>query len=453
MSQPVIIPSEIQTREFDAKLLLACMLAEEGVPVYVGARHEIHANIHRLPQSLYLAKDFRKPSLRIFRIMKQHGHQIVAWDEEVLQIQDAELYYQRRVTPEAIAMVEEFYAWGGPNKALIENAPGYPGAPVHVTGNPRIDMLRAELRSFHDEDVSRLKARFGDFILINSNFGAVNPAIKSQVLKPGQRDRRTGNAPNPVLDDSLRHRAEMLDVFLDLLPRLIRRFPDRTIVVRPHPAEDHTVWKEAAGGAANAQIIHEGSILAWLLAARVMIHNSCTTGLESFLLGRRPILYQPKSVTPGQPVLSNTVSRGVDTEPALFDIIESCFGQDMPDDGNGEGWRAVDEVLSATTGPLASERVARHVLDFLNSGRPEKAPSFALSTLGGAKSRIRKIEKSINSLRKGHKGSRSNNLHRYPGLTPREVDQKMDSLRRTLGRFGAVGSQHVQGQIYRIVAQ
>jgi len=118
---PVIIPSEIQTREFDAKLLLACFLAESGVDVYVGARHEIHANIHHLPPSIYVAKDFRDTSVQIFNILSLLGHRIVAWDEEGLITHEPELYYRRRVAKKAISKVQEFYAWGENNKALIEN--------------------------------------------------------------------------------------------------------------------------------------------------------------------------------------------------------------------------------------------------------------------------------------------------------------------------------------------
>ena len=54
---PVIIPSEIQSREFDAKLLLACILAERGFPCVVGSRNEIHMAITRLPRSIYVGKD------------------------------------------------------------------------------------------------------------------------------------------------------------------------------------------------------------------------------------------------------------------------------------------------------------------------------------------------------------------------------------------------------------
>jgi hypothetical protein len=53
----LIIPSELQVREFDSKLLLACLAAERGYPSVVGSRVEIHNRITGLPRGIYLAKD------------------------------------------------------------------------------------------------------------------------------------------------------------------------------------------------------------------------------------------------------------------------------------------------------------------------------------------------------------------------------------------------------------
>jgi hypothetical protein len=54
---PLIIPSEVRTREFDAKLLLACLASERGFTSIVGCRTNIHLNISSLPRSIYVAKD------------------------------------------------------------------------------------------------------------------------------------------------------------------------------------------------------------------------------------------------------------------------------------------------------------------------------------------------------------------------------------------------------------
>ena len=450
IARPVIIPSEIQAREFDAKLLLACFLAEGGVTAYVGARHEIHANLHRLPPSLYVAKDFRRTSNRIFGIMDLLGHKIVAWDEEGLLTIDREVYYELRVDPSTISLVREFYAWGAPNKALTEDAPGFPGVSIHITGNPRIDLLRPELRNFHAEVAKQLKGRFGKFILINTNFGVANHVVRSKTVRPGKPNPYQRYAPMPGLDDIFRHRAELFQVFLELLPRIAGRFAEHTIVVRPHPTESHAVWKNAAKDNDNVRVIHEGPALPWLLAAGVMIHNGCTTGLESFLLDRPSIMFEPKRIRPTISTLSNVLSHCIDTEQKLFETIAGCFETGRPLPQSKAQWDRVNEVLAATNGPLASERIAGHICGILNTVQEDGINSPMQRFSGQIRSRKRKLEKLISGLLAGHKTGKVHNRHRYPSLSVDEVAGKIGRLSKVLGRFDGVHVQPVQGQIFRV---
>ena len=80
----LIIPVESQVRELDAKLLLACAAAERGFPVVIGSRAFVHYEIAAMPRGVYLAKSMRTLSERMFEILRQLGHEIVAWDEEAL---------------------------------------------------------------------------------------------------------------------------------------------------------------------------------------------------------------------------------------------------------------------------------------------------------------------------------------------------------------------------------
>ncbi len=449
---PVIIPSEVQAREFDAKLLLACFLAEVGVVTYIGARHEIHANIHRLPRSLYVAKDFRKPSNRIFGILDRLGHKIVAWDEEgLLPLKNPEVYYTRRVMRSTIALVREFYAWGDPNKYLIEHAPGYPGVPVHSAGNPRIDLLRPELRGFHKAAADKLKDQYGDFILVNTNFGTINNRVPSQNMVPGQPDPTMDEASKLDFDNLLRHRLEMFDVLRGLLPRLARRFTDRTIILRPHPVEDKSVWRQAAHGQDNVEVTDEGPVLPWLLAAQVMIHNGCTTGLEAFLLDSPAIMFEPKDVeSVTTRMLSDVLSHHIDSEQKLFDTVAQCLdtGRSLPQ--HDSQWQELEKIVSATKGPLASERIAGHICDILRSDEFDEIKSLKSKVSGHLRSRKRRIEKSVAARWPGHRKHRSHNEQRYPGLSFDEVTDKVGSLSQVLGRFQDIQIRPVQGQIFRL---
>ena len=62
---PIIVPVEIFTREFEAKILFACAAAERGHDVYVGSKYEIRTAISRFPAGIFVAKSFTSPKARI----------------------------------------------------------------------------------------------------------------------------------------------------------------------------------------------------------------------------------------------------------------------------------------------------------------------------------------------------------------------------------------------------
>ena len=157
----IILPSETWAREFDAKLLLVCCLAERGYPVYVGCKNTIHLNITDFPAGLYMAKDFRVSSDTMFYILKKLGHDIVAWDEEATLPFDPDEYHAIRISPDSFEKVSAFYAWGQVNKETLECAPYPVPGPVHLTGNPRRDMSRPELRNYFGNDAEALREIVG----------------------------------------------------------------------------------------------------------------------------------------------------------------------------------------------------------------------------------------------------------------------------------------------------
>ena len=80
----MLIPVKSQVREFDAKLLLACIEARRGFFSVIGSRQELKSRIASFSRSIYIAKDLMPGSKRMFKMMLKLGCEIVAWDEEAL---------------------------------------------------------------------------------------------------------------------------------------------------------------------------------------------------------------------------------------------------------------------------------------------------------------------------------------------------------------------------------
>jgi surface carbohydrate biosynthesis protein len=116
-SIPLLLPVETTNRELDSKLLLALFAVGRGFQPIVGGRATIHGQLDRLPRSIYLAKDARSGSRRLFSRLSSLGHIIVAADEEAL-VRNHDEIFLRKLDPETLKHVKLLIAWGESNKEI-----------------------------------------------------------------------------------------------------------------------------------------------------------------------------------------------------------------------------------------------------------------------------------------------------------------------------------------------
>ena len=444
---PLIIPVEEQSREFDAKLLLGCVVAESGRTAIVGSRREIHIRAAELPPGLYFAKSFRPVSRRMFRILRDLGFEIIACDEEGLLPYPDDLYFERRISDETLAMISNFFAWGPENEALFRRCPGYTGAPIHVTGNPRVDLMREDVRGFFDPEVERLRGRFGEFILLNTNFGTVNHRVP-ELAWMNLLEESEGSEFDEFRTALTRHRLALFSHFKQLVTVLSRAFPDRNIIVRPHPVESHVPWLEAADDAENVHVIHEGSVLPWLMASGVLLQNNCTTAIEAYLLGRPAITYRPIVNESFDTDLTNALTHHADTSELLCDMIQDVFAGRLDVHDGPDQQKLIAQYIASLDGPLACDRI----VEALEGPRPvPEARAFGRMN-GWAQSQFRRVEKYVRSRIPGDKNGPGYQEQRFPGVSITEVRERVTRFGRLLDRFQGVSVTRVSEHIFRLDA-
>ena len=437
MSDHAILPSEVQAREFDAKLLTACFLAERGLSSIVGARHHIHNRLAHLPANVYLAKDVARPSRRILNLMSQMGIQAALLDEEALVFTSTEGYLSRRVDPEAASTIARAYAWGPRSAELMARLPGAQSRPLLETGNPRMDLLRPELQGFHDRATQEIRRAHGPLILFNSNFGMLNPMTYAKNRRP-----EVLKAQHPDILALMDRRRQTFHAFVELLPQIARAFPDHQLLIRPHPAEAPSAWKPVADAVPNCSIVSSGQSVPWMLAAVATLHNGCTTGFESFLMGKVPISYRGVIQTPDDTLSPDLFSQIVQEPGEVIEAIKTRING-LPPVPTQAQKAALTRHLSASGGRFAAERLADDLANF-----PDRMGRFRLG--GRIKAQLRGWEKAVKGLVPSNKASARSNAHRYPGVPVALIEEKLMDLRRTLGRFDDVQAVPLGHDIYRI---
>jgi surface carbohydrate biosynthesis protein len=458
----LIIPVETQVREFDAKLLLACIAARRGFPSVIGSRFQLDLRISSFPRSLYLSKSMTARSIKMFRILTRLGHEIAAWDEEALVHMPSEVYFSRRLSSIAINHVSHLFAWGQEDADLWRSYPDLPSeTPIHITGNPRGDLLRTEMRPYFNDEVSRLREAHGDFFLINTNFNEVNAFVPMlNLVLP------TDNAPEePALGRAAigmsreyaqglsDHKLAILEDFKRLIPALGKAFPDRTIIVRPHPTEHPRLYHELAAQCERVRVINEGNVIPWLLAAKALIHNGCTTAIEAYLLGVPAITYQAtvnKNYDYGYYRFPNLISHQCfsfeEMEATLRGILVGEIGA-----ADGDERRAlVDHHLAAREGPLACERMV-DVLEEIMEGRSAlPRPPIHSRLRGRYGATKRRLQKWAKSHIPGSKYRPEFQDYRYPGLSLDEIRARISRIQKILGHAEEPEAEQLSSHIFRI---
>jgi surface carbohydrate biosynthesis protein len=458
----LIIPVENQVRELDPKLLLACVAATAGFSSYIGSRLELDFRIASLPRSIYLSKSMTARSIKMFRIMRKLGHKIAVWDEEALVHMQAETYFNRRLAADAIKHVSILFAWGRENLDLWKQYPNLPGdLPIHITGNPRGDMLRPELRDYFADEVDALRKQHGDYILINSNFSNVNAFVPGLNLffpekTPGVEHKYARGAvgmSREFAEGLHNFKQAIFNDFKQMIPAIEHSFPNQTIIVRPHPTEDMSVYHDIAANCSRVKVINKGNVIPWLLASKALVHNSCTTGIEAFILGVPAISYmasRDEYYDEGYYRLPNKLSHQCFT----FDELQTALGKVLAGElgaaTGSERTKLVEYYLTALDGPLACRRITDVLAAVADSWAGSRVPPVSRRLEGWYLANRRRVAKWYKSFQSGSKYRPEFQRHRYPSLALDEIKNRVARIQRLLQAKENLKVTQISAHIFKI---
>jgi len=306
-SKILFLPIEIYSREFHAKLYLAYQASNRGWTVIIGPEYDLNSIVEYLPEGVYYGIGFHNKASKISKKIKKSGHVVVLQDEEGLVRWSPEFYKEYKVNSEINNFSDYFLCWGKKHKEIIQSAFKNPVKAIAI-GNPRIDILNKNLRKLFAKDANEIKKDYGDFVLVNGNFGSANHVNGEEYLLNELKSRNwmdTFNKKEFHLN-RIKFQKKIFEKMIELSIAMAKS--GHKVVVRPHPSENLDVWKELTKNySKKIKIIRSGNVLPWLMASKLIIHNGCTTAIEGLLLGKTIISYQPYKYS-GAESLPNDIS-------------------------------------------------------------------------------------------------------------------------------------------------
>ena len=323
----IYLHCEISARELDSKLLLATLAAAKGHQVVVSNLSEI---IHGLKTGILAPGIFHTKSLTPSR-NKIERHQkiidkdckITSMDEETGVRDSYDKFVHDRYSDLTIKQCSAAFGWGHEDVEALKKISPKNLDKIHITGSPRVDLWKS---SFSEYWIDPKKIPKKPFLLISSNlscFTMKNFEDNFKFVKDaGYLDR------DPDMFRKMFYRIsdqyKMFYLFLDAIKYISKNNTEYDIVLRPHPEEDFKVWKMFLENIPNTHVIREDAITAWIKSAFAVMHNGCTTALETTVSGKPLLTFDPFSMENSQEIF-NTLGYNVKTKEQLLIKVNEIF--------------------------------------------------------------------------------------------------------------------------------
>jgi len=453
----IYLPIEIKARELDSKVLLACVFAEAGYGVVIGPQG--FNNKKRYPPGVYFDKSLspnKQESLRFqTEVLK---NQLVCLDEEGLVYMAPDLFLRIRTSIENLNLVKLIFTWGEEQLSMLSKA--YPGnsAKFRNTGSPRADIWKMTKDTLFRDRVEEYKTLYGDFILVPSNFNAVIHASGSgYTLDTFKRyDLANTDSEQQFLHGRLKYQYQLYENFLELIPSVAAEYPEKTVIIRPHPGDSIDEWERSAKDwPRNIRIIYEGSISSWIAAASVVIHNSCTSGVEAFVMGRPVLAYMPIFDPQYEQNLPNPLSQQCKSMQDIFTQLDRIFDNtDLPDVHfkTKEQIEFCDRHVRPSNQMLAADFMLEHI-DSLEVA-PQRLNIDRYDGVGGVfvkiKDAVRKVGREILISLNREGMSRKYKKQKFDGISQSEIDAYIGDYSIALNRFKNITAKKMDIDTYVI---
>jgi surface carbohydrate biosynthesis protein len=363
MKKILYLPIETIAREFNARMLLASEAISRGYNVIIGEKHSVYKAAEILKGGIYFYKSHAENNFPKNKSSDGNDFKFLSLDEEGLVFVDDEEYLLNS-KPHELDHLDIIFTWGSHQKdVLIKENPELKAKTVPI-GNPRFDLLRQEFRVLYEAESREVCSRWGKYILINTNFVPGNFSRLYGCSYVESREHQflniIGRTPSENERDFIRAEAgyykRLFDQYVEMIKVISAKFPGMKFILRPHPSEDIINWKEALKGLDNVHVIFKGNAAEWILGALAVIHTGCTTGIESWVLGKIVIAYNQNEGEGVEPPLPNKFGIRINNEENLCSVLGEIINEELKYEVDSDQMKIAKSYIESVDGNYSFKR-------------------------------------------------------------------------------------------------
>ena len=279
----IFISVEVKLRELTSRLMICADIINRGSSAVIGAKNAIE-NMPSNGDVVLMKGGATNERLDFFH---RKGVITSILPEEITPyLPKMHTHIPSQFEPAAEPFVNRYYAVS-PEISSIARTTIFKSNPSKVleTGWPRYESWHRP--SLWSAPMKKIKQNYGAFDFFSSDFGFIRPERVSGIINELQN--WSGNQNSDYIEFYRKRAHFSFKAFGNFVDYINQKYiqTERKLVVRPHPSEDVTVWKNAITNP-NVIVQRRGDITPWIMACDNFFHRGCTTAVQAALMGKKP---------------------------------------------------------------------------------------------------------------------------------------------------------------------
>ena len=321
----LLISIEIVDRELNGKSLLIVEALKRNYNCIIGTRKAFFRNFRVLPKGVFICKSASRIDEIYIEYAKRCGNKVVCLDEEGFVESSLKHLLKYRLNNNTIKLLDKYFLWGdNQTKAFKKYYSKYNNKFVN-SGNPRVDLWTNNYKNFYKKKLIEIKKNYGDYILIPTSFSPANHYYgEDERLKMFSNiyklEQKTIIKEKKYIDFV----KILLNEMIDLIKSILKKFPNKKILIKVHPSENKLIWKKLEKDFRQIIVCENFTVSELIKGASLVIQSESTTAVESYLSKVPVISYIPSQLKNKKKKLlkiPQMVSKIINNKEDVFKII------------------------------------------------------------------------------------------------------------------------------------
>ena len=328
----IYIPCEIPVRELPGYLLLALTASARGHQVVIssGLDFWLYKRLNLLSKGCYMIKNMNVPSVSntVYKEFIRDGFDMYCQEQEPSIIYGKfETYLETlNITKDQNVPFKGVFCWGERDTVKFKNFFKSKEEIFFNTGSLRLDLWKTKYKNLH-KNFNKVPDK--PYILFISNFSYImgkDNWTKISLVERNLEMLKTEKAENNFIRRVQQDMSIAGDMII-AIKHISTKYPEHDILLRPHPADSVSNWKNIFINNKNVKVIgNQDSITPWIYNSSAIIQNGCTSAIEASVMEKPIISYGPDRVYDNLDI-PNSLGYRARTINELTNSLELIFNQ------------------------------------------------------------------------------------------------------------------------------